>query len=295
MSTSLIEAARPTVSVVIGSNAPPACLEACLGALESQVDESVEVIVYDGFGGTMDVGRRFPWARVVAASGQLVPFHWRDGIDAATGEIVALTISQMQPASDWIATIRSLHHERDVVGGAIEPGSDLRLRDWAEYFCRYSRDMRPFTAGPNIDLAGDNATYARTVLEGIRESYRDGFWEPVAHRRLAERGVTLWHTPTLVVEQGRSAGAKAFARQRFEHGRLYSHQRGVHFGRGRNLLGVVAAPVVPALMTYRVLARVFGKRRYRRRALVALPGIIWFNVVWAVAEAMGHLDMLRSS
>lgn len=282
-----------TVSVVIGSNAPPACLEVCLEALEPQIDDGVEVIVHDGHGGAADVGRRFPWARVVAAPGQLVPFHWRDGIDAATGEIVALTISQMRPAPDWIATIRAQHAEHEVVGGAIDPGRGLRLRDWAEYFCRYARDMRPFAAGPNVDLAGDNATYARSVLESVRDSYREGFWEPVAHRRLAERGVMLWHTPELVVEQGRSAGARAFARQRFAHGRLYGHQRGRHFGRARNLAGVLAAPVVPALMTYRVLARVFAKGRYRSRALLALPGVVWFNVVWAFAEAAGHLDMLR--
>jgi hypothetical protein len=284
---------RPTVSVVIGSNAPAACLEACLTALEPQIDDGVEVIVHDGHGGAVDVGRRFPWARVVSAPGQLVPFHWRDGIDAATGEIVAITISQMRPAPNWIAMIRSQHADHVVVGGAIDPGRGLRLRDWAEYFCRYARDMRPFVAGPNVDLAGDNATYARSVLESVYDSYREGFWEPVAHRRLAEKGVTLWHTPELVVEQGRSAGARAFTQQRLAHGRLYGHQRGRHFSRARNLVGVLAAPVVPALMTYRMLARVFAKKRYRGRALLALPGVVWFNVVWAVAEAAGHLDMLR--
>ncbi len=293
MSSSSARPARPTVTVVIGSNAPPACLEACLEALQPQIDDGVEVLAYDGHGGAAEVGRRYPWARIVAAPGQLVPFHWRDGIDAATGEIVALTIAQMRPAHDWIATIRAQHAEHEVVGGAIDPGPGLRLRDWAEYFCRYARDMRPFPAGPNVDLAGDNATYARSVLERIRDSYGEGFWEPVAHRRLAGEGVTLWHAPELLVEQGRSAGARAFARQRLAHGRLYGHQRGRHFGRARNLVGILASPVVPTLMTWRVLSHVLAKRRHRGRALLVLPGVLWFNAVWAAAEALGHLDMLR--
>jgi hypothetical protein len=281
-----------TVTVVIGANAPPQSLDACLEALESQ-REGVEVLVREGEPSPDDLRERFPWADFGTAPDRLVPEHWRDGIDRASGEIVALTIAQMTPAPDWIATMRRLHAEHDVVGGAIEPGRGLRLVDWGEYFCRYARDMPPFEASDNVELAGDNAAYKRSLLEGIQETYRDGFWEPVSHRRLAADGVRLWHDPSLVVRQGRSAGFAAFARQRLEHGRRYGHQRGVNFSRGRNLLGVIAAPLVPALMTLRVLRHVFGKGRYRGRALLALPVIVGYNGVWAYAEARGHADMLR--
>lgn len=283
---------EPTVTVVIGSNAPPESLAACLEALEPQRD-GVEVLVQEGRPSPADLRDRFPWADFALAPDRLVPEHWRDGIDRASGEIVALTIAPMIPAPDWIATIRRLHADHQVVGGAIEPGPRLRLVDWGEYFCRYSRDMPPFEATGNVELAGDNAAYERSLLEGIAETYRDGFWEPVSHRRLAADGVILWHDPSLVVRQGRSAGFGPFARQRLAHGRRYGHQRGVHFSRSRNLVGVVAAPLVPVLMTLRVLRQVFGKGRYRGRALLALPVIVAYNVVWAYAEALGHADMLR--
>jgi len=283
---------EPTVSVVIGSNAPPESLTACLEALEPQRD-GVEVLVREGQPSPAALRERFPWAEFELVPDQLVPEHWRDGIDRASGEIVALTIAQMIPAPDWIATIRALHATHDAVGGAIEPGRGLRLVDWGEYFCRYARDMAPFEASDNVELAGDNAAYKRSLLEGIQETYRDGFWEPVSHRRLAADGVRLWHDPSLVVRQGRSAGFAAFARQRLEHGRRYGHQRGVHFSRARNVVGVVAAPLVPVLMTLRVLRQVFGKGRYRGRAVLALPVIVAHNAVWAYAEALGHADMVR--
>ena len=282
-----------TVSVVIGSNAPPACLEACLEALEPQVDDGVEVLVYDGQGGATALGHRFPWARIVTAPGQLVPFHWRDGIDAATGEIVALTISQMQPAPDWIATIRAEHAERDVVGGAIDPGRSLRSRDWAEYFCRYTRDMRPFTPGPNADLPGDNATYRRSLLAGVSDAYRNGFWEPDVHRRLVDGGAVLWQEPRLVVRLGRSAGFTAFSRQRLEHGRAYGRQRGAARPAALNLAAIIATPLVIMLMTARIISRVTAKGRHRLELVAALPFVVAYNTVWAFAESVGYLDVLR--
>ncbi|MBA2462455.1 MAG: hypothetical protein H0V45_11915 [Actinobacteria bacterium] len=284
-------AAQPTVTVVIGSNAPPERLEACLAALEPQ-REGVEVLVREGLASPTGLRERFPWAHYDLTPGALVPEHWRDGIDAATGDIVALTIAQMIPEPDWVATIRRLHASHHVVGGAIDPGPGLRLVDWGEFFCRYARDMRPFEATANVELAGDNAAYKRALLEGIAETYREGFWEPVSHRRLAEDGVVLWHDPSLVVRQGRSAGFAAFARQRLEHGRRYGHQRGRHFSKLRNAVGVLAAPLVPVLMTLRVLRQVFGKRRHRARAILALPVIVAYNTVWAYAEARGHADVL---
>jgi hypothetical protein len=284
--------AEPTVAVVIGSMASPDALRACLEAIEPQ-RQGTDVVVVGTTPAPDELRQRHPWARFLERPGALVPELWRDGIDASSGEIVALTISPMVPAPDWIAAIRTEHEQHDVVGGAIDPGTQLRLADWGEYFCRYAREMRPFAAGERADVAGDNAAYKRRHLEAWREEWRDGFWENVFHTRLHREGVALWLTPAVLVRQGRSAGAGAFIRQRVEHGRLYGRQRGRHFGRLRNAAGVALSPIVPFLMTQRVLRQVFARGRFRSRALAALPFIFLFNVVWAGAEASGHLEMLR--
>ena len=285
--------ADPTVTVVIGSNAPPERLATCLQALEPQ-RAGVEVLVHEAEATPSELRERFPWATFAVTPGALVPHHWRDGIDAASGDIVALTISQMVPAPDWIATLRRELESEDVVGGAIDPGEGLRVTDWAEYFCRYARDMRPFPRRETPDLPGDNAAYRRERLESVRESYRDGFWEPDVHRALAAEGVPLPQNPELVVHQGRSAGFGAFAKQRMRHGRAYGQQRGVRFSTARNVVGTLAWPLVPFLMTLRVVQLVSEKRRYRGRLGVALPAVFVLNAVWAVAEARGHLDVLRA-
>jgi hypothetical protein len=282
--------AEPALSVVIGSVAPPERLEACLAALAPQVD-GVEVLVHETVESPPALRERYPWARFTTTPGALVPHLWRDGIDAATGDAVALTIGPMRPAPDWIERLQDALGSHEAVGGAIEPAPGLPLVDLAEFLCRYARDMRPFDAHPNVDIPGDNAAYRVSALELVREVYRDGFWENVVDRRLADAGVVPWHTPDVVVSMGRSAGFQAFVRQRSSHGRLYGQQRGERFGRGRNLVGVLASPLVPFLMTLRVYRELASRRRVGARALLALPVVFAFNLVWAVAEARGHADM----
>jgi len=281
----------PSLSVIVASNGTPGAIEGCLASLEEQVGET-EVVVCPVERLPEDLRARFAFATFAEPREALVPELWRDGIEASSGEAVALTISPMRVSTDWVATLSRLLSANDAVGGAIDPEAGIRIRDVAEYFCRYSRDMRPFAAHACRELPGDNAGYRRDALDRVPESFRDGFWEPDVHRALDAQAARLLHTPELVVSQGRSAGIGAFSRQRWRHGRLYGHQRGAHFGRGRNLVGVLAAPVVPFLMTFRVVRRVFGKRRHRLRLVLASPLVLWFNVVWGVAEGWGHAEML---
>jgi hypothetical protein len=268
--------ASDSLSIVVASNGAPGSVEACVAALQPQLD-GAELIV--------------PPER----PGALVPELWRDGIDAATGDIVALTISPMRPAPDWVAQVRALLAGEGVVAGAIDPGDGLRLVDWAEYFCRYARDMRPFERRENPEIPGDNCAYRRELLERTRELYRHGFWEPEVNRALRGEGVKLWHDPALVVFQGRSAGFGAFMRQRFVHGREYGRLRGKRFGAGRNAAGVALAVVVPFVLVLRTAQEVFARGRFRWRFLASLPVLLAYDGAWAVGEAFGHVDSLRGA
>jgi hypothetical protein len=275
---------------VIGASAPEASLAACLEGLEPQRGDA-QVLVVEASPSSAALRERFSWAEFHEQPDALVPHLWSEGIAYARGRIVALTIAQMIPAADWLDRIREECEQHDAVGGAIDPGERLRLVDWAEYLCRYARDMPPFDPNDHDELAGDNAAYKRELLLSVSEALADGFWEPVVHPALREQGARFWHTPSMLVRQGRSCGFAAFARQRTEHGRLYAHQRGGNFTRARNAIGVLAAPAVAFLMTARVARRVFAKRRFRLRTVTALPLVLALNGVWAFAEARGHLEL----
>jgi hypothetical protein len=283
---------EPDVTVVIGNVAPEASLDGCLAALESQRHRA-QVVVVEAHRSSDALRARYPWVEFYERPGALVPELWRDGIARARGRIVALTIAQMAPAADWIDTIIEEHEHHDAVGGAIDPGERLRRVDWAEYLCRYAREIAPFEASNRDDIAGDNASYKRALLVEESAHLQSGFWEPVIHPVLRGRGVGLWLTPRMLVRQGRSCGFSAFAHQRSKHGRLYPRQRGEQFTRTRHAIGVLAFPIVPFIMTLRVLQNVFAKKRFRAEALAALPIVFALNVVWGFAEARGHFDLVR--
>jgi hypothetical protein len=285
-------AADPTLSIVVGSNGAPGAVERFLAALEPQVD-GTEVLVCEPEPSPDALRERYPFARFVHVPGALVPQLWRAGIDASGGDVVAMTISPMQPAPDWVATIRERHRTVDVVGGAIDPGDDLRLADWAEYFCRFARDMTPFEAHDCVQLPGDNAAYKRRLLERTSELHRNGFWEDEVNRRLHEEGETLLHDPAVVVRLGRSAGFRPFVRQRLLHGRTFGRQRGAEASTSRNLARVLLSFAVPAVLLARTAREVLGRRRHTGRFVASLPVLVAYDVAWAAGEALGHLDSLR--
>ena len=148
----------PQVTVVIGSNGASDAVERCLASLESQRD-GAEVIVCEPEASPEGVRARFSWARFVSEPGALVPRLWTLGIERASAPAVALTIAPMLAAPDWLATAQRSLERHDVVAGAIDPGPHMRVTDWAEYLCRYAKDMRPFEPHPCTDLPGDNTAY----------------------------------------------------------------------------------------------------------------------------------------
>jgi hypothetical protein len=287
-------ARRPALSIVVGCVGDATGATRCLEALDEQIEDA-EVLVCTPRPVPAAMQARFAQARFHERPGALVPELWRDGIDRARGDIVALTISPMIPAPDWAATARREAEIHGVVAGAIDPLDALPLADLAECLCRYARDMTPFEARESADIPGDNCAYRRDLLERTRELWADGFWEPVVNGALARDGLTPRHDPSLRVHQGRSAGGAAFLRQRLVHGRAHGRQRGSEFGPARNVVGVLAAPVVPLVLLARTYRELLARGRCGARTIAALPWLVAYDVAWAVGEARGHVDALRKS
>ncbi len=285
------EGYRPhaALTVVVAARAADGSSAACLDALHAQLEPMVRVIVV---GDERDQLDRI-WVEGIEEVDRPVPELWSVGIALAHTELVALLAGTVVPEQDWIAlTLRAHDDGTEAVGGPVEPGADFGYADWAVYFCRYTPYMRPIQ-DQQIEVPGDNASYRADVLEQYADVYADGFWEPFVHTRMRADGHDVIVRSDRVVRPQGGLSASTFCRQRFQHGRAHGRLRSASDNAMKLLVGIASAPAVPFVMTARVFATVFARRRLRLRLLVSSPLLVVFYSCWAAGEGLGRIDALR--
>lgn len=224
--------------------------------------------------------------------GALVPELWGAGLRAARGWAVAFTTSHCRVDDGWAASLLSALEE-----GAVGAGGPIRLADGAGAFARavhllrYSDVDGERPAGPVEEIPGDNAAYRREALEGKGVVGDEGFWDVEVHRRLRARGEQLVWVPTASVRMESTEGMGVFVRQRFRHGRRFGRYRSLELETSpwRSL---AAAPLVPAVLTARALARTGTHPGRLVRSLPALPHLLLTSSAWAAGEARGAVEVL---
>lgn len=279
-----------SLTVIIGSRHDEGDEQGCLEALAPQV-EGVEVLLVRD----VDSGLPVPdWVRVTSGGGGLIPELWAAGLRDASGDVVALTASTSVPGAGWVRATMDLDARGHVaVGGPIEPGVAMRPADWAVYFCRYASYALPVLAGDQLEVAADNASYRRRVLEEHGDLYRSAFLEPFVHRALRADGHAVTVVEDRVVTLAGGNRLPRFLRQRFQHGRQHGRQRSIGASRRALLIGIATAPAVPAVMTVRTARTIFAKRRLRGRFLLTVPLVVVCYCAWAAGEAAGRFDSIR--
>lgn len=88
---------------------------------------------------------------------------------------------------------------------------------------------------------------------------------------------------------------RLFAAQRYAYSRYYA---GVRFPRERRLvrwLAALATPILPILLTLRLLLVVRRKAPIAKPSLLAIPYLFVFFIIWAFGECVGYLNGPGSS
>ena len=282
------------IAVIVASKNMGQSAVGCLTALFAQcVAREVELIVADASSdGTADiVADRFPAVRLLRGDENLlVPQLWQLGIDESQAPIVALTILQCRPAPGWLEQISScLAGEAAAVGGPLNGPANGSRRDWALYFSRYSNWMpAAHSAGPILDVAGDNAAYKRAALAGCPETTAGGFWENLVNACLVQHGETLLWSPELKVEFQTAEPLRQIIQVRFRHGRVYGSTRSGNNGVNR-LVRLLTTPFLPALLWSRIARRVQQNRpEWLPQLFQATIPLLLILCAWSAGEAAGY-------
>jgi glycosyltransferase involved in cell wall biosynthesis len=286
---------RPALSVVIASVNGYRCIAQCLDSLMGQRGgERAEIIVVeaskDDTAGR--ISAEYPGVTVIPVSDRRpIPALRAIGIRKARGDIVATTKDHCVFDPGWYDRIIESHRitSHAAIGGAIENGSRDRLIDWAAYLCEYSKFMLPFAARPEVDLPGPNVSYRRELLERSCGDLLDkGVWENLLHARMADRDLTLWLTPSLVVYHAKAFEFWDFLTQRYYFGRSFAALRTVAAPARTRLFYSIVAPFLPPLFLWRYARNILAKRRFLRQFLKATPLLVLYACAWSLGEFLGY-------
>lgn len=281
------------ISIVVahpaGSLEPSRALAAIRIACRGMPHELVLVRTADRVAGAAEAADRELCLPATAGTG-LVPELWAHGLRAAQGDVVAFTTSHMVVGARWARSlVAAVEGGATGAGGGIEIASDAGAVDRATWLLRYSAFRPPFGPGEVREIAGDNAAYRRDALVRHLAMFRDGFWEVEFHARLRAEGGRLAAVPDATASMVASEPLGAFMRHRFAHGTRFGAWR--VRSAGMSLLRVVlAAPLVPLVITGRSLRRVADRPRVLLRSLVAVPALLLLGSAWAAGEAWGALN-----
>lgn len=280
----------PKLSVVVASVNGLPYLADCLAALEARAPDA-EVVVADWTDESTRqlVRERFPQVTLLSFDEPMtVPELRAAGIFASTAPYVALIEDHCNVREGWADRLVAAHEGgQSVVGGSIRNSPHRRIRDWAAFFCEYSRYMEPAPAGEVEDLPGMNVSYDRRALEAIDDLLHAGRWESWLHARLLERGFVLWSEPAATLDHAKDFGFREFLSQRYHYSRAYAGMRNAELG-GKRLLYALGSPLILPLMYGRIVKNVVARRRHRRELALASPLILLYMSVWAGGEAIGY-------
>jgi hypothetical protein len=281
------------ISVVMAYDSAEPELARCLESLRRQkCAEQFETLVAcpsEEAAGPLAV--RFPEVRFLCwGGGHSKPQLLKRALDAARGEIVAVTEPYCYFPADWVGKLRRAHKgDFGVIGGAVEYGGPDTLVGWACHLADYGPFLLPAASRVTNLLAGGHISYKRGVLAQAAESWKEGYAKVFVLWDLQRRGIRCLFNSELVVWCAPQIGFAAFARRYYRDAREFAATRVRSLSALARIARIVTAPALPAILLLRRVRAVWGKAKCRVRLMEALPLLAVFVLCWSAGELRGYL------
>lgn len=218
------------------------------------------------------------------------------GLARARGEILAIVEDYGVPDPDWCNRVMNAHRviSHGVIGGAVEHNGH-GLLNWAVYFLDFGRYQLPLREAPSKYVSDVNVSYKRSALESVRELWTMRYNEAIVHHGLSAKGTVLWLRPQVIVREDRGKLTLGRAvQERFHWGRVFGRVRSRFVTRIVRVLYVVATPVIPCIVTGRIIRKVLSGGRNRRWLALSLPLVFVLSICWCIGESTAYLTSKSS-
>jgi glycosyltransferase involved in cell wall biosynthesis len=284
----------PELSVVVMSPYSHSMLRRCLDSiLANEKRDGIEIIVAACCRNesVSELAEKYAGVQFVQFPAEAgIPVLAAAGIERSSGEIIALTDSSCVADSNWIASILKAHQKSAlVIGGAVEVCGEMKLLDWAAYFCEYGQFAYPLKSGAVDVLPGNNISFKRPVLTAPSEYAKNEFWKTHWCRELQAKDIALISEPSIRVYWAREFQLFSFLSRRFDHGRCFAGMRAKQLTFSGRLIYVAGSIFLPLVFLFRTMASVLGKKRFLKKLALSSPFLVLAILFWCFGETCGYL------
>jgi hypothetical protein len=163
---------------------------------------------------------------------------------------------------------------------------------WAAYLSDYGRWGEGIAAGEATRVPSHNTAYRRGVLMGLGDQLGalfgrdDEFW-----RVLRASGHRSYVEPRAQLDHANVSRVWDWVRERFCVGLQVSSRRAQRWPWHWRLLYLAGSPLLPAVLTWRVLPGVIRASRRERLPWLTYPAVVAGMILWALGEITGYLGL----
>lgn len=268
-------------------------LDALLSNKTRKADEII-VVTRHGIRAQMRFGQEYPDVHLLTAlPGTPITKLRSIGIKQSTGNVVVVTEDHCVPSENWLSAVeRRMNDGYQLVGGAVENGWDIRLRDTAAFLTEYSFAIKSKVDKDDHDqvqlIPGNNAAYSRAIVDDVCRTLEEDRWESFYYADLERSGTRAVYDSEMLLYHRRPFDFFYFISQRFHFCRSFAEMRSKSLsGAGRLRYGLGCA-VLPPLLWLRGLRTLIVKQRMIGTYFLCSPLIAFYLCAGAVGEMYGY-------
>lgn len=284
------------LSIVVAAQGEPEPTERCLASLERQncSPTDLEIIVVEGppYAACQSLGARHPGVTFIKNDSSSVPLLHGRGVASTSAELVAITESHCTFPPDWASAAMKAARQSgtaSVIGGAVEPGSELDPLNKGLFVCDYAQFVPPFDRHENSDLPGNNIVFRRDCLDFNRDFATNGFWKTFYCHELESHRQQLLAEPEMLVFYNRNLTFEQIMVRRWHHGRCFGGMRASTFSLLKRILMFVATPILPFLLFAKLQKRCGANPQTKLMLSESMGSATFCVFAWACGETFGNL------
>ena len=215
------------------------------------------------------------------------------GLDAATGDVIALVEDHVLLEPGWAAAVLRAHERPSAaVAPRLANANPSTATSWANFMAAFSEAIVERPVGPVDCGPGHNTSYKAAVLRKYRGELVTLYQsERMFHYRLRQDGHVILHEPHARLGHLNISVLREAVGHAWLGGIMFGAYRGRGMGVVQKGARMVMAPLVPPLRLWRTWRLLSGNS-------LNMPATAWLLlcallVAHAAGEAVGYWDLVR--